>query len=215
MPVGGGDSSWLSEARDTWLELGINRRWPLLNWRCQAQHLLHGPHLQLRPALAHIYGDEWDGRLAGCGQRPQPAHSGLGAGPNAWFLQAPDPLLVLVRDQPHPVLINRVVNVGSSRQLSGSLANCTTACLTIAVCYGLRFGDMVMIESGTPKRALLRRSCRRQRGRGNPVGGDGESIGRKLSGRRLHVLDLASGRASRCANALGVVEFAGERGFVF
>ncbi|MFT5339331.1 MAG: maltose alpha-D-glucosyltransferase/alpha-amylase [Cyanobium sp.] len=141
------------EAREHWLNWGINRRLaPLLNGDPRPNTLLHGLLYSLPGLPCLYYGDE-----LGMGDWPGLRDRDANRTPMAWtsernggFSTAPDPLLVLPPIT-SPGYDYRVVNVEVQRQLSGSLLNWHHRMLTSRrQLPALRHGSFELLESAHP-----------------------------------------------------------------
>ncbi|MCT0218996.1 alpha-amylase family protein [Synechococcus sp. CS-1329] len=141
------------EAREHWLNWGINRRLaPLLNGDPRPNTLLHGLLYSLPGLPCLYYGDE-----LGMGDWPGLRDRDANRTPMAWtrernggFSTAPDPLLVLPPIT-SPGYDYRMVNVEVQQQLSGSLLNWHHRMLTSRrLLPALRQGTFELLESAHP-----------------------------------------------------------------
>ncbi len=141
------------EAREHWLNWGVNRRLaPLLNGDPRPNTLLHGLLYSLPGIPCLYYGDE-----LGMGDWPGLRDRDANRTPMAWtrernggFSTAPDPLLVLPPIT-SPGYDYRVVNVEVQQQLSGSLLNWHHRMLTCRrLLPALRQGNFELLQSAHP-----------------------------------------------------------------
>jgi maltose alpha-D-glucosyltransferase / alpha-amylase len=141
------------EAREHWLNWGINRRLaPLLNGDPRPNTLLHGLLYSLPGLPCLYYGDE-----LGMGDWPGLRDRDANRTPMAWtrernggFSTAPDPLLVMPPIT-SPGYDYRMVNVEVQQQLSGSLLNWHHRMLTSRrLLPALRQGTFELLESAHP-----------------------------------------------------------------
>jgi len=136
--------------------------------------------------------------------------------PNGGFSSAPDPLLVLPPIT-SPGFDYRVVNVEVQQQLSGSLLNWHHRMLTSRrLLPALRYGDMVMIESGHPSVLCYARSCQERSEGEETLPAMTVIVAANLSGhRRLHpARPQPVAGPSHARNALGLRVRPGEPGVV-
>ncbi len=143
----------LPNARDHWLNWGINRRLaPLLNGDPRPNTLLHGLLYSLPGLPCLYYGDE-----IGMGDWPGLRDRDVNRTPMAWtgeraggFSTAPDPLLVLPPITA-PGYDYRVVNVAVQQKLSGSLLDWHRRMITSRRSLpALRHGSFELLDSGHP-----------------------------------------------------------------
>ena len=199
-------------AREHWLNWGINRRLaPLLNGDARPNTLLHALIYSLPGLPCLYYGDELGmGDWPGLRDRdPNRTPMAWSRAPNGGFSSAPDPLLVLPPIT-SPGFDYRVVNVEVQQQLSGSLLNWHHRMLTSRrLLPALRYGDMVMIESGHPSVLCYARSCQERSEGEETLSAMTVIVAANLSGTGASTrLDLSQWQGHRMRETLWGCEFA-------